>query len=120
MSGVGKQISQTQRVAKVLWLPPFPEGSSDTITLTRQGNVVNVQGAYNTHSSGEIGDIPFVVNEKIPNGYRPRDYAYIISGTGRWIIGYDPTNQSLNVRGNNNGRRQIVTGVWFTDDPFPA
>lgn len=121
MSGVVKQMSQSQRIVSVQWTPPYSASGDDSkLTLTRQGNLVTVSGAYNTYKSGDLGTSVHAVNEKMPYGYRPRGYAYIISGTGRWIIGYDPNNQRLNVRGDSEGKWHTMVGTWFTDDQFPA
>lgn len=120
MSNVSKQMSQLQQTVSVQWLPPSAASGSDTITLTRRGNIVTVAGAYQTHASSDLGDTPHQMGERLPVGYRPRDYAYIISGNTSWVIGYDPTDQSLNARGNTQGRRLVMTGTWFTDDPFPV
>lgn len=120
MSGVAKQMSQLQRIVSTQWKPPYSASSSDVITLARQGNLVTAYGSYKTQQSGELGYTAQGANERLPYGYRPRDWAYIISGTGRWVIGYNPGNQTINVRGNTNGNQQTVTGTWFTDDPFPA
>lgn len=120
MSNVDKQISQLQRTVSVQWCPPYADSNSDVITLARQGNLVTAYGSYQTHASGELGYTAHVVDERLPYGYRPRDWAYIVSGTGRWVIGYDPGNHTINVRGDTGGRKQTVIGTWFTDDPFPA
>lgn len=120
MPDVSKQMSQLQRTVSTQWKPVSAASSSDVITLARQGNIVTVYGSYQTQQSGDLGYTAHPVNERLPYGYRPRDYAYIISGTGSWVIGYDPNDQSLNVRGNSRGQRQTMIGTWFTDDPFPA
>lgn len=120
MSGVDKQISQLQRTVSTQWKPPASASSSNVITLTRQGNLVTAHGSYQTQQSGELGYTAHVMNEQLPYGYRPRDWAYIISGTGRWVIGYDPNNHTVNARGNTEGKQQTMIGTWFTDDPFPA
>ena len=107
--------SLTQR--STTWRVPY---SSDSILLTRIGDICFMGGNVKFNSSGQNNYTK--AQEKLPEGYRP-----VISNTPVAVFGgettficYGEANGTVTMLGNPNSAYAGCTGVWRTADPMPA
>lgn len=108
-------ISLTQR--STTWRVPY---SSDSILLTRIGDICFMGGNVKFNSSGQNNYTK--AQEKLPEGYRPVtvNTPVAIFGGETTFICYGAANGTVTMLGNPNSAYAGCTGVWRTADPMPA
>lgn len=107
--------SLTQR--STTWRVPY---SSDSILLTRIGDICFMGGNVKFNSSGQNNYTK--AQEKLPEGYRPviANTPVAVFGGGTTFICYGEANGTVTMLGNPNSAYAGCTGVWRTADPMPA
>ena len=121
----GKVTVKDLKVSGSLDLPTsttsFPFGYGTTATAERVGNQITLSIA-----SSNTADIPSgtTMNEKIPEGYRPKkaySIDFITSGTTYCFYNIG-TNGSIQYGGNSIPINSSIRGVrvYYTNDAFPA
>lgn len=107
--------SLTQR--STTWRVPY---SSDSILLTRIGDICFMGGNVKFNSSGQNNYTK--AQEKLPEGYRPviTNTPVAIFGGETTFICYGEANGTVTMLGNPNSAYAGCTGVWRTADPMPA
>ena len=107
--------SLTQRSTR--WRVPH---SSDSILLTRIGDICFMGGNVKFNSSGQNNYTK--AQEKIPEGYRPVSVntPVAVFGGETTFICYGEANGTVTMLGNPNSAYAGCTGVWRTADPMPA
>ncbi len=107
--------SLTQR--STTWRVPY---SSDSILLTRIGDICFMGGNVKFNSSGQNNYTK--AQEKIPEGYRPVivNTTVAVFGGETTFICYGEANGTVTMLGNPNSAYAGCTGVWRTADPMPA
>ena len=107
--------SLTQR--STTWRVPY---SSDSILLTRIGDICFMGGNVKFNSSGQNNYT--TAQEKIPEGYRPviANTPVAVFGGETTFICYGEANGTVTMLGNPNSAYAGCTGVWRTADPMPA
>lgn len=107
--------SLTQRSTK--WRVPY---SSDSILLTRIGDICFMGGNVKFNSSGQNNYTK--AQEKLPEGYRPVivNTPVAVFGGETTFICYGEANGTVTMLGNPNNAYAGCTGVWRTADPMPA
>lgn len=107
--------SLTQRSAT--WRVPY---SSDSILLTRIGDICFMGGNVKFNSSGQNNYTK--AQEKLPEGYRPVivNTPVAVFGGETTFICYGEANGTVTMLGNPNSAYAGCTGVWRTADPMPA
>ncbi len=108
-------VSLTQR--STTWRVPY---SSDSILLTRIGDICFMGGNVKFNSSGQNNYTK--AQEKLPEGYRPVivNTPVAIFGGNTTFICYGEANGTVTMLGNPNSAYAGCTGVWRTADPMPA
>ena len=108
-------VSLTQR--STTWRVPY---SSDSILLTRIGDICFMGGNVKFNSSGQNNYT--TAQEKIPEGYRPVSVntPVAVFGGETTFICYGEANGTVTMLGNPNSAYAGCTGVWRTADPMPA
>ena len=107
--------SLTQR--STTWRVPY---SSDSVLLTRIGDICFMGGNVKFNSSGQNNYT--TAQEKIPEGYRPVSVntPVAVFGGETTFICYGEANGTVTMLGNPNSAYAGCTGVWRTADPMPA
>ncbi len=107
--------SLTQR--STTWRVPY---SSDSILLTRIGDICFMGGNVKFNNSGQNNYT--TAQEKIPEGYRPviANTPVAVFGGETTFICYGEANGTVTMLGNPNSAYAGCTGVWRTADPMPA
>ncbi|MFR4362881.1 MAG: hypothetical protein ACLT28_01510 [Bifidobacterium longum] len=107
--------SLTQR--STTWRVPY---SSDSILLTRIGDICFMGGNVKFNNSGQNNYTK--AQEKIPEGYRPVSVntPVAVFGDETTFICYGEANGTVTMLGNPNSAYAGCTGVWRTTDPMPA
>ena len=108
--------SLTQR--STTWRVPY---SSDSITLTRVGDICFAGGNVKFNQSGENNYKQ--ARETIPEGYRPAEKSntpIAVFGGNTTLILYGEHTGRVTMLGNPNSAYAGCTGVWRTTDPMPA
>lgn len=107
--------SLTQR--STTWRVPY---SSDSILLTRIGDICFMGGNVKFNSSGQNNYTK--AQEKLPEGYRPviTNTPVAVFGGETTFICYGEANGTVTMLGNPNSAYAGCTGVWRTADPMPA
>lgn len=107
--------SLTQRSTP--WRVPY---SSDSILLTRIGDICFMGGNVKFNSSGQNNYTK--AQEKLPEGYRPVivNTPVAVFGGETTFICYGEANGTVTMLGNPNSAYAGCTGVWRTADPMPA
>ena len=107
--------SLTQR--STTWRVPY---SSDSILLTRIGDICFMGGNVKFNSSGQNNYT--TAQEKIPEGYRPVSVSTPVAvfGGETTFICYGEANGTVTMLGNPNSAYAGCTGVWRTADPMPV
>ncbi|MFR1935892.1 MAG: hypothetical protein ACLS25_07060 [Bifidobacterium longum] len=107
--------SLTQR--STTWRVPY---SSDSILLTRIGDICFMGGNVKFNSSGQNNYTK--AQEKLPEGYRPVivNTPVAVFGGETTFICYGEANGTVTMLGNPNSAYAGCTGVWRTSDPMPA
>ena len=107
--------SLTQR--STMWRVPY---SSDSILLTRIGDICFMGGNVKFNSSGQNNYTK--AQEKLPEGYRPVSVntPVAVFGGETTFICYGEANGTVTMLGNPNSAYAGCTGVWRTADPMPA
>lgn len=108
--------SLTQR--STTWRVPY---SSDSITLTRVGDICFAGGNVKFNQSGENNYTQ--ARETIPEGYRPAEKSntpIAVFGGNTTLILYGEHTGRVTMLGNPNSAYTGCTGVWRTADPMPA
>lgn len=107
--------SLTQR--STTWRVPY---SSDSILLTRIGDICFMGGNVKFNSSGQNNYTK--AQEKLPEGYRPVivNTPVAVFGGETTFICYSEANGTVTMLGNPNSAYTGCTGVWRTADPMPA
>lgn len=107
--------SLTQR--STTWRVPY---SSDSVLLTRIGDICFMGGNVKFNSSGQNNYTK--AQEKLPEGYRPVSVntPVAIFGGETTFICYGEANGTVTMLGNPNSAYTGCTGVWRTADPMPA
>ena len=107
--------SLTQR--STTWRVPY---SSDSILLTRIGDICFMGGNVKFNSSGQNNYTK--AQEKLPEGYRPviANTPVAVFGGETTFICYGEANGTVTMLGNPNSAYAGCTGVWRTADPMPA
>lgn len=107
--------SLTQR--STTWRVPY---SSDSILLTRIGDICFMGGNVKFNSSGQNNYTK--AQEKLPEGYRPVivNTPVAVFGGETTFICYGEANGTVTMLGNPNSAYAGCTGVWRTADPMPA
>lgn len=107
--------SLTQR--STMWRVPY---SSDSILLTRIGDICFMGGNVKFNSSGQNNYTK--AQEKLPEGYRPviANTPVAVFGGETTFICYGEANGTVTMLGNPNSAYAGCTGVWRTTDPMPA
>lgn len=107
--------SLTQR--STTWRVPY---SSDSILLTRIGDICFMGGNVKFNSSGQNNYTK--AQEKLPEGYRPVtvNTPVAVFGGETTFICYGGANGTVTMLGNPNSAYAGCTGVWRTADPMPA
>ena len=107
--------SLTQRSTR--WRVPY---SSDSILLTRIGDICFMGGNVKFNSSGQNNYTK--AQEKLPEGYRPVSVntPVAVFGGETTFICYGEANGTVTMLGNPNSAYAGCTGVWRTADPMPA
>ena len=107
--------SLTQR--STTWRVPY---SSDSILLTRIGDICFMGGNVKFNSSGQNNYTK--AQEKLPEGYRPVSVntPVAVFGGETTFICYGEANGTVTMLGNPNSAYAGCTGVWRTTDPMPA
>lgn len=107
--------SLTQR--STTWRVPY---SSDSISLTRVGDICFMGGNVKFNSSGQNNYTK--AQEKLPEGYRPVivNTPVAVFGGETTFICYGEANGTVTMLGNPNSAYAGCTGVWRTADPMPA
>ena len=107
--------SLTQR--STTWRVPY---SSDSILLTRIGDICFMGGNVKFNSSGQNNYTK--AQEKLPEGYRPviANTPVAIFGGETTFICYGEANGTVTMLGNPNSAYAGCTGVWRTADPMPV
>lgn len=107
--------SLTQR--SMTWRVPY---SSDSILLTRIGDICFMGGNVKFNSSGQNNYTK--AREKLPEGYRPvtANTPVAIFGGETTFICYGEANGTVTMLGDPNRAYAGCTGVWRTADPMPA
>lgn len=108
--------SLTQR--STTWRVPY---SSDSITLTRVGDICFTGGNVKFNQSGENNYTQ--ARETIPEGYRPAEKSntpIAVFGGNTTLILYGEHTGRVTMLGNPNSAYAGCTGVWRTTDPMPA
>ncbi len=108
-------VSLTQR--STTWRVPY---SSDSILLTRIGDICFMGGNVKFNNSGQNNYT--TAQEKIPEGYRPVSVntPVAVFGGETTFICYGEANGTVTMLGNPNSAYAGCTGVWRTADPMPA
>lgn len=99
------------------WRVPY---SSDSILLTRIGDICFMGGNVKFNSSGQNNYTK--AQEKLPEGYRPviANTPVAVFGGETTFICYGEANGTVTMLGNPNSAYAGCTGVWRTADPMPA
>ena len=107
--------SLTQR--STTWRVPY---SSDSVLLTRIGDICFMGGNVKFNSSGQNNYTK--AREKLPEGYRPVIVSTPVAvfGGETTFICYGEANGTVTMLGNPNSAYAGCTGVWRTADPMPA
>lgn len=107
--------SLTQR--STTWRVPY---SSDSILLTRIGDICFMGGNVKFNNSGQNNYTK--AQEKLPEGYRPVivNTPVAVFGGETTFICYGEANGTVTMLGNPNSAYAGCTGVWRTTDPMPA
>ena len=107
--------SLTQR--STTWRVPY---SSDSILLTRIGDICFMGGNVKFNNSGQNNYTK--AQEKLPEGYRPviANTPVAVFGGETTFICYGEANGTVTMLGNPNSAYTGCTGVWRTADPMPA
>ena len=108
--------SLTQR--STTWRVPY---SSNSITLTRVGDICFAGGNVKFNQSGENNYTQ--ARETIPVGYRPAETSNVpiaVFGGNTTFILYGEHTGRVVMLGNPNNAYAGCTGVWRTADPMPA
>ena len=107
--------SLTQR--STTWRVPY---SSDSILLTRIGDICFMGGNVKFNSSGQNNYTK--AQEKLPEGYRPviANTPVAVFGGETTFICYGEANGTVTMLGNPNSAYAGCTGVWRTADPMPV
>ena len=107
--------SLTQR--STTWRVPY---SSDSVLLTRIGDICFMGGNVKFNSSGQNNYTK--AQEKLPEGYRPVivNTPVAVFGGETTFICYGEANGTVTMLGNPNSAYAGCTGVWRTADPMPA
>lgn len=108
--------SLTQR--STTWQVPY---SSNSITLTRVGDICFAGGNVKFNQSGENNYTQ--ARETIPEGYRPAETSNVpiaVFGGNTTFILYGEHTGRVVMLGNPNSAYAGCTGVWRTADPMPA
>lgn len=107
--------SLTQR--STTWRVPY---SSDSILLTRIGDICFMGGNVKFNSSGQNNYTK--AQEKLPEGYRPVivNTPVAVFGGETTFICYGEANGTVTMLGSPNSAYAGCTGVWRTADPMPA
>lgn len=107
--------SLTQR--STTWRVPY---SSDSILLTRIGDICFMGGNVKFNNSGQNNYTK--AQEKLPEGYRPviASTPVAVFGGETTFICYGEANGTVTMLGNPNSAYAGCTGVWRTADPMPA
>ena len=107
--------SLTQR--STMWRVPY---SSDSILLTRIGDICFMGGNVKFNNSGQNNYTKS--QEKLPEGYRPVtvNTPVAVFGGETTFICYGEANGTVTMLGNPNSAYAGCTGVWRTADPMPA
>ena len=107
--------SLTQR--STTWRVPY---SSDSVLLTRIGDICFMGGNVKFNSSGQNNYTK--AQEKLPEGYRPviAITPVAVFGGETTFICYGEANGTVTMLGNPNSAYAGCTGVWRTADPMPA
>ena len=107
--------SLTQR--STTWRVPY---SSDSILLTRIGDICFMGGNVKFNNSGQNNYTK--AQEKLPEGYRPVtvNTPVAVFGGETTFICYGAANGTVTMLGNPNSAYAGCTGVWRTADPMPA
>ena len=107
--------SLTQR--STTWRVPY---SSDSILLTRIGDICFMGGNVKFNNSGQNDYTK--AQEKLPEGYRPVivNTPVAVFGGETTFICYGEANGTVTMLGNPNSAYAGCTGVWRTADPMPA
>lgn len=107
--------SLTQR--STTWRVPY---SSDSVLLTRIGDICFMGGNVKFNSSGQNNYTK--AQEKLPEGYRPviANTPVAVFGGETTFICYGEANGTVTMLGNPNSAYTGCTGVWRTADPMPA
>ena len=108
-------VSLTQR--STTWRVPY---SSDSVLLTRIGDICFMGGNVKFNSSGQNNYTK--AQEKLPEGYRPviANTPVAVFGGETTFICYGEANGTVTMLGNPNSAYAGCTGVWRTADPMPA
>ena len=108
--------SLTQR--STTWRVPY---SSNSISLTRVGDICFAGGNVKFNQSGENNYTQ--ARETIPGGYRPAETSNVpiaVFGGNTTFILYGEHTGRVIMLGNPNSAYAGCTGVWRTADPMPA
>ena len=108
--------SLTQR--STTWRVPY---SSNSISLTRVGDICFAGGNVKFNQSGENNYTQ--ARETIPVGYRPAETSNVpiaVFGGNTTFILYGEHTGRVIMLGNPNNAYAGCTGVWRTADPMPA
>lgn len=108
--------SLTQR--STTWRVPY---SSNSISLTRVGDICFAGGNVKFNQSGENNYTQ--ARETIPVGYRPAETSNVpiaVFGGNTTFILYGEHTGRVVMLGNPNSAYAGCTGVWRTADPMPA
>lgn len=107
--------SLTQR--STTWRVPY---SSDSILLTRIGDICFMGGNVKFNNSGQNNYTK--AQEKLPEGYRPVivNTPVAVFGGETTFICYGEANGTVTMLGNPNSAYAGCTGVWRTTNPMPA
>ena len=99
------------------WRVPY---SSDSVLLTRIGDICFMGGNVKFNSSGQNNYTK--AQEKLPEGYRPVtvNTPVAVFGGETTFICYGEANGTVTMLGNPNSAYAGCTGVWRTADPMPA
>ncbi|TCD83718.1 hypothetical protein MCC10008_1092 [Bifidobacterium longum subsp. longum] len=113
ISDVGDSLTQRSTT----WRVPY---SSDSILLTRIGDICFMGGNVKFNSSGQNNYTK--AQEKLPEGYRPVivNTPVAVFGGETTFICYGDANGTVTMLGNPNSAYAGCTGVWRTADPMPA
>lgn len=110
----GAWVPVTQTVD---WSIPY---SNDKVRLSRCGSMVSIGGFLKFYGSGQVNHV--VVNETIPQGFRPAAGTYgtiAFTGNVNPTITVEPSGKCTMLGDMGSQQWCSVTGSWITDNPMP-